>query len=378
MTILARNKIKDLKPYEPGKPIKELSREFGIKESDIIKLASNENPLGPSPKALKAIIKAAAEVNRYPDGSSFYLKKKLAENLKTKPENLVFGNGSDELIEVIIKAFLEEDEEVIISEPAFLEYSILVKTRGSKVKTVPALGPDYLREQLGSKVFEYDLKGILSAITSKTKIIFLGNPDNPTGAYLNEKELDFFLKKCPKKVIVVFDEAYREFVDWPDYSNPFNYIDNKNVIVLRTFSKVYGLAGLRVGYAIADKELAAYMERVRQPFNVNLLAQAAAEAAISDKAHLKNTQKLVKEEKEIMETSLKQMGMDVIITPANFLLFSCAGLKGTDIFKKLLKYGVIIRDMKAYGLKKWVRVNIGTQSENKRFLETLSLIIKKS
>lgn len=378
MKILARKKIEDLKPYEPGKPIRELNREFGIREKDIIKLASNENPLGPSPKALKAISKAAPEVNRYPDGSCFYLKKKLAETLKLKPENIVFGNGSDELIDVIAKAFLEENEEVLISEPSFLEYSIIVKTRGANVKTVPALGPDFLNERLSSKVFKYDIKGLLSSVNLKTKIIFLGNPDNPTGAYLSVKELDYFLKNCPKRILVVFDEAYREFVDCPDYSNPFDYIERENVVILRTFSKAYGLAGLRIGYAIANKELISYMERVRQPFNVNFLAQEAAEAAIEDNEHLENTKKLIKEEKEIMENSLKQIGMDVITTPANFLLFSCAGLDGTDIFKRLLKYGVIIRDMKSYGLKQWVRVNIGTQKENKCFIENLSLVIKKT
>jgi len=372
---LVRNKIRDLKPYQPGKPIKELGRELGIREANIIKLASNENPIGPSPKALKAVLKAASGINRYPDGSSFYLKRRLARALRLKPENIVLGNGSDELIDIITKAFLEEDEEVIVSAPSFLEYKIIVKTRGARVKMIDAKGPGYLRRNCPLKVFKYNLEKILKAVNNKTKLIFLGNPDNPTGAYLSKGELASFLKRCPKNVILVFDEAYREFVNLRDYSNPAAYLDRYNIIVLRTFSKAYGLAGLRIGYAMAKKDLSGWMERVRQPFNVNILAQAAAESALDDRSHLSKVRTLIIDGKAFLIKNLKRLGIDVIDSPANFVLFSCKGMKGTELFKGLLPYGVIVRDMKAYGLLGWARVNVGTMKENRKFITALKNII---
>ncbi|MFH1867347.1 MAG: histidinol-phosphate transaminase [Candidatus Omnitrophota bacterium] len=367
-----RKNIRGLTPYEPGKPIKELKRELGIDESDIIKLASNENPIGPSPKAVKAMRKAFTDVNRYPDGSSFYLKQRLAYKLKVKPENIVLGNGSDELIDIITKTFLEENEEAIISKPSFLEYEIITKTRGASVKAVALDKPAPKGSSL--RTFSYNIDNIIKAINKRTKLMFLGNPDNPTGAYMSRDELSYFLKKCPKRVIVVFDEAYRELVSSFDYSNPAGYINRGNIIVLRTFSKAYGLAGLRVGYAITSRALAGWMERVRQPFNVNLLAQVAAEAALSDTAHLLKTKRLIKKERMSIIRELLFLGADVIASPANFILFSFKGADGTEIFKKLLKYGIIIRDMKAYGLNKWVRVNVGTIPENRRFIKTLKRI----
>ena len=368
MKLPVRKAINGLKPYEPGKPIKELQRDLGIPQRNIIKLASNENPIGPSPKAVKAIQDEVYGINRYPEGSCFYLKEKLAAMLKLKPENLIFGNGSDELIDIIAKTFLEESQEAIICEPAFLEYMIIVKTRGAKLKKVALDKP----EGCG---FNYNIDKILKSINSKTKLIFLGNPDNPTGAYLKIKELKVFLKKMPKDVIVVFDEAYRELVDVRDYSNPFEYIKRGNIIVLRTFSKAYGLAGLRIGYAIADKKLISWMERTRQPFNVNLLAQAAALAALDDKTHLAKTKKLISQGKKFLVASLKTLGFEVIESPANFILFAYEREEGDKIFKKLLTYGVIIRSMKAYKLDKWARVNVGTMAENKRFINTLKEVM---
>ncbi|NQT91073.1 MAG: histidinol-phosphate transaminase [Candidatus Omnitrophica bacterium] len=371
MRKLARKKIRNIKPYKPGKPIKELERELGISERDIIKLASNENPIGPSPRAIKAIRESIDLIHRYPDGSSFYLKKKLASKLRLKPQNIILGNGSDEIIDIVTKAFLEEDEEAIISEPSFLEYRIIVKTRGARIKASPMELPSVLGGKGSSRRFAYNIDDVLRSITRKTKLIFIGNPDNPTGSYLTKKELAYFLKKCPKKVIVVFDEAYREFVDKRDYSNPIDFIDKHSVIILRTFSKAYGLAGLRIGYAVTSEKLAGWMERVRQPFNVNLLAQIAAESALDDKAHLSKTKAVIKKGREYLEKDLKRLGFDIIKTPANFLLISYRGVKGTDLFKSLLPYGVIIRDMKVYGLPAWVRVNVGTMDENRRLIKTL-------
>ncbi|UCH12425.1 MAG: histidinol-phosphate transaminase, partial [Candidatus Omnitrophota bacterium] len=342
------------------KPIEELKRELGLK--DIIKLASNENPLGPSPKAIKALSGAVSGVNRYPDGSSFYLKGKIAKKFGLSTKNITIGNGSDELIDTIIKTFTEEHDEVLITKPAFLEYSILSKARGVKVKTVPI------------KNFQYDIKSILNAINSKTKVIFIGNPDNPTGAYLNKKMLGDFIKGCPNDRIVVFDEAYRELVDKKDYSNPFKYIDRKNIIILRTFSKSYGLAGLRIGYGLANKRIIAAMEKVRLPFNVNLLAQKAAEAALGDVAHIARTKKVIKTGKKFLVKSLEDLGFKIVISPTNFILVNCGKKSGNKMFKKLLKHGVIVRDMKAYDLPKFFRVNVGTMRENRRFIEALKAV----
>jgi len=367
MKIKPRKTIKDLKPYEPGKPIQELARQLKINDNTIIKLASNENPLGPSPKALRAMYDILDEVNRYPDGSCFYLKKTLASKLKLKPENLLFGNGSDEIIDIIAKTFLEESQEAIISKPSFLEYGIIVRTRGSRLKVIPL--------ELDGSGFGYNLDKILKSVTKKTKLIFIGNPDNPTGAYFKKKDLDYFLKRCPSNILVVFDEAYRELVDKRDYSNPVSCINKGNVIVLRTFSKAYGLAGLRIGYCIACKDICKIMERTRQPFNVNIVAQMAAIEALKDTGHILKSKKLIRQGMEFLAKSLKVLGCEVIESPANFMLFSYKGIKGADIFMRLLPHGIIVRSMKAYGLDKWARVNSGTMKENKRFIEMLRKVL---
>lgn len=369
MKITGRKAIRDLKPYQPGKPISELAREMGLREAEIIKLASNENPIGPSPKAVKAIDKALCDINRYPDGGGFYLKKKLASKLRLKSENIVLGNGSDELIDIITKAFLEEDEQAIISEPSFLEYKIIVKTRGARIKAV-----SLTKKQDPLKGFSYDIEKILKSINQKTRLIFFGNPDNPSGAYLNGNELRRFLKGCPRRVIVVFDEAYRELVERGDYPDPKNYLNRGNIIILRTFSKAYGLAGLRIGYAIGPKELTGWMERVRQPFNVNMLAQVAAEASLDDRAFLSKTRSLIRKGRRFLANNLRDSGFDVIEGPANFILFSYKGRTGTELFKRLLLYGVIIRDMRPYGLTDWVRVNVGTMPENEKFIKVLKQV----
>jgi len=370
--IVPRENIIRLKPYEPGKPIEELQREFNIPAKDIIKLASNENPMGPSPKAIEAIKKQLKKLNRYPDGGCFYLKKKLAKKLGLTSENIVVGNGSDEIIDIITKAFLDEKDEVIVSEPAFLEYKIITNTRGAKVVKVP------VKKELlpsGISVFKYDTYSILAAIGKNTKIIFLGNPDNPTGAYLGKKELSEFFNKCPKDVLVVLDEAYRGLISSSDYADTLTYTKSKNIIILRTFSKAHGLAGLRIGYALANKQLASWMERASQPFNVNMLAQVAALAALDDTTHMVKVKRLTEKGKNFLIKNLKNLGCDVIEAPANFVLFSYKGMSGTEIFSKLLLRGIIVRDMKPYGLKKSVRVTVGTMRENRRFIEALRGIV---
>ena len=259
---LIRKSILNLKPYQPGKPIEEVQRELGLK--DVIKLASNENPLGASKLAIVAIKKSLSTINRYPESSCFYLKKKMAKGLSVSTDNIIFGNGSDELIDVVMKTFLDGGDEVLTSETTFVEYEIIAKVNNFKVNTVPLTN------------FKYDLVALKNAINNNTKLIFIANPNNPTGTYVNKTELEVFLKGLPDRVVVVLDEAYNEFVDEKDFTNGLTYINTNNVIVFRTFSKTYGLAGLRLGACIAREGFIKYMQRVRQPFNVNSLAQAAA------------------------------------------------------------------------------------------------------
>ena len=277
MKELVRKNILEVTPYVAGKPIEETKRQLGLKE--VIKLASNENPLGASPKAKDAIKKGLNNINRYPDSNSFYLKKKLAKHLGVLPGNLVLGNGSDELIDIIIKTFVEDDENIITADVTFLEYEIISKVLGREVITTPL------------RYFKYDLESIKKKINNKTKLIFISNPNNPTGTYVTKKKIEDFINGLPSNVLLVLDEAYGTFIDVDDFPNSLKYIKNKNVMALKTFSKAYGLAGLRIGYCLASSELVSYMERARQPFNVNSLAQAAAIACLDDKKFLQQTRR---------------------------------------------------------------------------------------
>jgi histidinol-phosphate aminotransferase len=371
MKIHIKKNIQQLMPYQPGKPIEELSRELDIPIDDIVKLASNENPLGISPKAAHAIRCCIKRVNRYPDGSCFYIKKKLSAKLGVKESNLIIGNGSDEIIDIISKAFLYEREQAVITEPCFLEYGIVAKIRAARIIKVPMIR-DYKSGILSG--FRYDTGKIISSINNRTKIVFLGNPDNPTGAYLKEPDIKRILRKCPKNVIIVIDEAYRELVSAKDYTDTKKYINNNNVIILRTFSKAYGLAGLRIGYAIAKQELVSWMDRVRQPFNVNMIAQIAALAAIGDTAHVKKVKNITKQGREYLMKNLTKLGFHVIEAPANFILFAGKNISGTKLFLRLLPKGIIIRDMKPYGLSDWARVSVGTMKQNKRFIKELQAL----
>ena len=278
MRNLVKQNIISLKPYEPGKPIEEVRRELKLKR--VIKLASNENPLGPAPKAIAAIRKSLDKINRYPEGSCFYLKNLLAKRLSLKPGNLIFGNGSDELIDVLIKTFVNRQEEILTADVTFLEYEIIARVNDIKVNTAP------LRN------FKYDLAAMKKRITPKTKMVFIANPNNPTGTYVNAKELGVFLERLPRNVIAVIDEAYNEFVDVKDFPDSMRYL-NKNIVILRTFSKAYGLAGLRLGYAVAKEGFIKYMEKVRPPFNVNSLAQAAGLAGLDDTGFLAQSRRTV-------------------------------------------------------------------------------------
>ncbi len=358
---IVNKKILEITPYQPGKPIEEVKRQLGLQK--VIKLASNENPLGPSPKAIRAIQKALAKINRYPEGSCFYLRQALSARLKVKPQNLIFGNGSDEIIDIIIKAFCEPEDEIVTSDVTFLEYKIIAWQNGRKVTTVPL------------KDFAYDLAKIKDILNPRTKVVFIANPNNPTGAYVARKEVEDFLKALPRRVVVVFDEAYLEFVDAKDFPLILRYVkEGRNVIILRTFSKIYGLAGLRIGYGIAKEEFIKYMERVRQPFNVNALAQEAAYAALDDTAFIRKSKAIVTRGKEYLCREFKKLGIKYIPSQANFILF-CAPQDGLKVFQRLLTQGVIVRDMCQYGLNNFIRVTVGTKPENEKFIKALRKVL---
>ena len=357
---LVRKNIQELSPYIAGKPIEETKRELGLKE--VIKLASNENPLGPSPKAIAAIRNALKGINRYPDSNSFYLKSKLASVYKLEPGNFVLGNGSDELIDIIIKTFVGEDENIVTSEQTFLEYEIIAKVNNRKVIKAPL------------NDFKFDLPALKNKINAKTKLVFIANPNNPTGTYVNRRQLEIFLKGLPENVIVVLDEAYDTFIDVLDYPYGVKYIKKGNLIVLKTFSKAYGLSGLRVGYAICDNKLASFMEKTRQPFNVNLLAQAGALAALDDQGFLKKTRRVTLKGKKSLYSAFRKMDLRFVPSTANFILLD-VGRDCVRVFKELLKQGVIVRDMKQYGLDNYVRVTISTAADNAKFIKALKKVL---
>ncbi|MFC1709385.1 histidinol-phosphate transaminase [Candidatus Omnitrophota bacterium] len=360
MNKLFRKNINKLKAYIPGKPIDLVQRQFGIKNA--IKLGSNENAFGAPSKAKLAIKKGLNEIFRYPDGSCYYLRRALAKRLKVQPGNLIFGNGSDEVIDIIIKTFLNPGEEVLTSKTTFVEYEIIAKTNGFKAKCLPL------------KDFKYDLAALRKAVSKKTKAIFIANPNNPTGTYNNSRELLKLINSLPKDKLVVVDEAYLEFVDAKDYPKTAKLINKRNLIILRTFSKAYGLAGLRVGYAITKPKFIEAMERIRQPFNVNSLAQCAALAALNDSSFMTKTTKILKKEKYKLYKEFQEMGISYIPSQANFIMFKTK-MDGLILCKKLLKTGIIIRDLKQYKLDNYVRVTVGKPSENKLFVKKLKEVI---
>lgn len=352
--------IESLVPYPPGKPIEELERELGISET--VKLASNENPLGPSVKAVEAISKAAASVHRYPDGSCFYLKRRLAEHLSVSEDMLIIGNGSNEIIELLVRTFVDDGEEVLMGDPSFAVYPIITQAERRTGVKVPL------------KDLTIDLDAMARAITDKTRVIFIANPNNPTGTMVTETELDRFMGQIPDDVIVCLDEAYYEFVTDDSFPDSVKYVrEGRPVLVLRTFSKIYGLAGLRVGYGVASPELIKYMDRVRQPFNVNSLAQAAAIAALDDTLHVERSRECNTEGIRFMTGELTSLGYVCVPTQANFLLVKVGD--GKRIYDGLLKKGIIVRPMQGYGLGEYIRINTGTTEENKRFIEAFKEVI---
>jgi len=361
MKKLTHKGIEDLIPYPPGKPIEELERELGITGS--IKLASNENPLGPSPIAVRAIMDKASTLNRYPDGSGYYLKNKLSKKFGVPFEQILLGNGSNEIIELIIRTFLSPAEHVVQALPTFLVYEKIVKGAGGRMISVPLSD------------FRIDLDRMAEAITPETKVVFICNPNNPTGSVLSMDEMRNFLDRIPNDIIVALDEAYIEFVSDEKAANGLDLLsDYPLLFVLRTFSKLYGLAGLRIGYGFASENLVDYINRVRQPFNAGTLAQAAATAALEDDEFVSRTLKLVREGLNYLYNELDDMGLDSIPTQTNFFLIKVPG-GGKKVFERMLKQGVIVRAMDAYGLQDYIRINAGLPEENERFIKTLKKVL---
>lgn len=354
--IKPRENIMKIQPYEPGRPIDDVKRELGLRS--VIKLASNENPIGPSPKAVRAVKQSLGEIHRYPDGGSYYLLETLAGHLNLSKKQIIFGNGSNEIIELASRAYLGEGDKVLLAEPSFLVYKLVAQAVGAKQVTVPL------------KDFRYDLEAMARKVSRRIRIVYIANPDNPTGSYVTAKELDWFLKKVSSDTLVILDEAYWEFVDAGDFPKSFRHLNRGNVLILRTFSKAYGLAGLRIGYGVASPAVIDALHRTRQPFNVNSVAQTAAAAALKDKTYLKKTQTVVRKGKEFWYRELDRMGLEYVPTQTNFILVNVRQ-SGAALFQRLLKKGIIIRDMKAYGLEQFVRITIGSEEENRRCLRAL-------
>jgi histidinol-phosphate aminotransferase len=353
--------ILSIKPYKPGKPIEELEREYGIKNS--IKLASNENPLGPSPRAMAAMQSAMGNLHRYPDGSGYYLIRKLAEKLAVGPDRIVLGNGSDDVIGMLARAYLEPGDEAVMTASSFLMYEIFVRS----VNAVPVFVP--------LNAMSVDLPAMLAGVTPRTRMVFLNNPLNPTGAYITRADFETFLNGLPDHVVVVLDEAYIEFARAQDCLDGLSLAaGDRPIAVLRTFSKAYGLAGIRIGYGVMPEAMAAVLNRIRQPFNTSLLAQAGAVAALDDDAFLKQTRKLVHEEIDYMQAAVRAMGLTCYPTQANFFLIDVRQDAGR-VFEAMLKKGVIIRSMTSYGYPSHIRVNAGRREENQRFLNALAEVM---
>ena len=351
--------IAALRPYVPGKPIEDLQRELGLAE--VIKLASNENPLGPSTKAVAALAEAGSTLHRYPDGAAHALRTRLAERYKLALEQIVLGNGSDEILGMLCRAFLAPGQEAVLLDHTFVIYRMEVLTAHGVPRIIPA------------KQWRHDLAAMADAVCPKTRLVFVCNPNNPTGTIVGTHEVEALLERLPEHVIPVFDEAYYEYVTDPDFPDSIRYVrENRAVIVLRTFSKAYGLAGLRIGYGLTSTEIAGYLNRVRPPFNTNSLAQRAALAALEDDKHVARSRALNSEQMAVLRAGLSELGIDPIPSQANFLFFDC-GQDGQAVFEALLHEGIIVRWIDGPML----RVTIGLPDENRRFLDALRTVLER-
>jgi histidinol-phosphate aminotransferase len=360
---LVPSHVASLQPYVPGKPIEEVEREYGV--TDVAKLASNENALGPSPLAVAAAREAASKVHLYPDGSAYLLRNALAAKLGVRPEEVMVGNGSNELIELMVRTFVLDGEEVLTSGQSFVAYKLAAQEHGRTLVEAPMKAR-----------FHYDLDALRKLLSRRTKVVFLANPDNPTGTWFTEAELVPFLDAAPKDTLVVLDEAYVEFVDAPGFQDALALRRKyPNLVVLRTFSKIFGLAGLRLGYGIARPELVEYVDRVRPPFNVNLVAQAAGAAALDDAVHVERSRALVRSERPFLADGLAALGATVVPSQGNFVMADFPGHPGKELFEALLREGVVVRPLAGYGFPTAQRITTGLRSENEKCLAALRRVL---
>jgi histidinol-phosphate aminotransferase len=366
-TRLVKQSVTKLRPYVPGKPIDEVKRELGLPDDfTIYKLASNENVLGPSPKAVEAMARVASEVWLYPDDTCFDLKNELAKFWDVTPEHLIIGNGSDEIIHFLALSLLDAGDEVIFADPSFVQYKAAAMLADCAYHAVP-LTEDY----------RHDLRAMRAQVNQNTKLIFIANPNNPTGTTVTRQELEELLDGLPPRVVVVLDQAYYEYVEDENSPNGLDYVrDGHNVVVLHTFSKAYALAGLRVGYGLARPELIGYLQQVRGPFNVNMLAQAAAIASLHDATQVPNAQELNSSGKAQLYAAFEDMGLNYVPTEANFVLVDC-GRDTKALINDLLRHGVIVRTFAPHALPTWIRVTIGTREMNERFISALRAVLSR-
>jgi len=361
---LANPQLRDLICYEPGKPVEDVARELGLDPAGIVKLASNENPLGPSPKALAAMRDALERVHFYPDGGGFHLREAIAAQFGFQRENVILGNGSNEVIEFIGHAFLRPGDEVITARHAFAVYALMAQLFDARVIEVP------------DPAFRHDLDAMAAAITPRTREIFITNPNNPTGAMVSQEEIDRFMERVPDHVVVVFDEAYYEFLDDPPDTLKYIREGRENVVVLRTFSKIQGLAGLRIGYGLGAKNIVNILQKTRQPFNANAIAQAGAIAGLLDLDHQRKTRDLTREGRAYLEAQFAGMGLEYVPSFANFVLVKVGD--GNQVFKALMAKGVIVRAMASYQLPEWIRVSVGTMPQNRLFIAELETVLTRA
>jgi histidinol-phosphate aminotransferase len=360
---LANEHILGIAPYEPGKPIEEVEREIGI--HDAIKLASNENPLGPSERVREAITSALPTLNRYPDGGGFYLRQALAKKHGVGQDQVILGNGSNELIELLVRTFLRPGDEAVVPHPSFVVYPMIVQAAGG------------IRVMVMLKDYRLDLEAMARAITPLTKMVFIANPNNPTATIVTADEVEAFLARLPERTIVVFDEAYIEFALGPDFPDIMQHVkQGRRVVVLRTFSKAASLAGLRVGYGIADADAVSLMNRIRQPFNVNALAQVAALAALDDDGHVLECVRMIEAGRHFLYDEFKALGLRYVPSRANFILVD-VGRSAADIYQKLLRQGVIVRPMTPFGMETALRITVGTPEENRKLAKALRTVLGK-
>lgn len=359
---LATAGIQGLSPYQPGKPIEELARELNLDPANIVKLASNENPLGPSPQVLTAIQIAAQDLTRYPDGSGYLLKNALARKFNLQPEQITLGNGSNDLLDLIGRCWLEPGRNAVYSQYAFAVYPITTQAMGADHREVPAQN------------WGHDLPAMLAAIDNNTSLVFIANPNNPTGTWVNSQQLREFLQQVPKDVLVVLDEAYVEYAQHPDFPASFEFLaEFPNLIICRTLAKAYGLAGLRVGYSVSNPEIAGILNRIRQPFNVNSLALAAAEAALEDRAYLQQSVAINQQGKQQLEAAFQQLGLEFIPSLGNFICVAVGDAAAVN--QALLEQGVIVRPLAPYGMPNHLRISIGLPTENQRCIEALQKVL---